>query len=300
MKYSYILLSALIAVLTGCNLINPPEPVPSYIHIERISLVADESNHEGTSSSKITDAWVYVDGTLLGCFELPVTFPVIGDGAHSITVKAGIKVNGIAATRAPYPFFTNYVEQVTLTKTKVTTLNPVVHYVSGINWTLGSSIFTDSFENGTLLMPSHYAGVDTTAFRAVDNTSSPEYDAYIFEGHGAGAAFLNNTTSTYAETTTDDLTLPGGESPVFMEMNYKCNYPFTIGVTAITAGGTIRAPVINLHSTNNTWNKIYVYLTPDIAATGNAPFYRVFIGMLNTDGVANPYFAVDNIKIIHY
>ena len=155
MKHIYILsLFGLAAFLSGCNIINPAEPVPSYIHIEKITLSTDPSV-EGTSSSKITDAWVYVDGNLLGCFELPVTFPVIGEGVHTITVKGGIKVNGIAATRAPYPFFTNFVQQVTLTQKQVTAISPVVHYVSGISWTNSNAIFMDNFEGGTHLLPSH-------------------------------------------------------------------------------------------------------------------------------------------------
>ena len=141
--------------------------------------------------------------------------------------------------------------------------------------------------------------MDTLAFKQID-LSNHDHDGDIFEGNGSGAAYLNNTSSTYAEATTDDLALPGGDSPVFLEMNYKCNYPFTIGVTAIAAGSITRASVINLHSTNNNWNKVYIYLTPGISGTGNAPLYRVFLGMLNTDGVPNPYFAVDNLKIIHY
>lgn len=297
MKHFYVFsLFGLLTIFSGCNIINPAEPVPSYMHIEQISVTTDPTV-EGSNSSKITDAWVYMDGSLIGCFELPVTFPIIGEGVHTFTIKAGIKVNGIAATRAPYPFYDNFVQQVTLTRTQVSTIRPVVHY-TGVNWS-STEIFKDDFETGTQLLPSHYSGVDTTAF-IVLNRSSHDHDADIFEGNGAGAAYLNNTTSTYAEVTTDELSLPGGESPVFMEMNYKCNYPFTIGVTAIAPGSITRASVINLHSTGGNWNKVYIYLTPGIAGTGNAPLYQVFIGMLNTDGAANPYFALDNVKILHY
>jgi len=116
MKHTYTIFIAgfLLLMASACNIINPAEPVPSYVHIEKINLSTTYSP-EGSNSSKIADAWVYMDGSLLGCFELPVTFPVIGTGTHSFTIKPGIKVNGIAATRAPYPFFNSYDKIVTLT-----------------------------------------------------------------------------------------------------------------------------------------------------------------------------------------
>jgi len=55
------------------HLINPAEPIPSYIHIDKIDLTTDYSS-QGTSSNKITDAWIYVDNELIGAFEMPVTF----------------------------------------------------------------------------------------------------------------------------------------------------------------------------------------------------------------------------------
>lgn len=55
--------------------------------------------------SKIVDAWVYTDNDLEGAFELPASFPVLKSGQSIIRIQPGIKLNGIAETRAPYPFF---------------------------------------------------------------------------------------------------------------------------------------------------------------------------------------------------
>ncbi|MES2398217.1 MAG: hypothetical protein V4549_19535, partial [Bacteroidota bacterium] len=106
MTYNYKLLFLSIFIVTtfiSCELYNPAEPIPAYIRIDKIDLATIPG--QGTDSHKITDAWVYIDEQLIGCFELPATFPVLYEGSHQVKIAPGIKVNGIAATRSPYPFF---------------------------------------------------------------------------------------------------------------------------------------------------------------------------------------------------
>ncbi|MCW3083982.1 MAG: hypothetical protein JWP12_1348 [Bacteroidetes bacterium] len=299
MKHIYIFLIAGIVLLaSACNLINPAEPIPAYIHIEKIGLTTNPSL-EGSNSSKITDAWVYMDGNLVGCFELPVTFPVIADnGMHNFVIKPGIKVNGIAATRAPYPFYNSYNTTISLTKGVVTTMSPMVTYVSNINWD-ASSMWKDDFEGGITTDTSPTPGVNTVIHQVLRSTDPGN----VFEGNGSGIALLNNSDHTYCEVINKfppTLYLPGGTSPVFLEMNYKCNYPFTVGLFAYSAATSVKISIINLHSTADQWNKVYIYVTPQISEASNPLYYNMFLGMLNTDNVPNPYFAVDNIKLVHF
>ncbi len=304
MKHIYIfLIAGILLFASSCNLINPAEPIPAYIHIEKIGLTTNYAT-EGSNSSKITDAWVYMDGELVGCFELPVTFPVIADnGMHNFVIKPGIKVNGIAATRAPYPFYNSYNATISLTKGVVTTMSPMVTYVSNINWSTGSvagSMWKDDFEGtGTTTDTSPTPGVNTI-IEKISRTTDP---ANVFEGTYSGIARLNNSDHTYCEvinTSPSTTYLPGGTSPVFLEMNYKCNYPFTIGLFAYSAATSVKMSIINLHSTSDQWNKVYIYVTPQISQASNPIYFNMFLGMLNTDNVPNPYFAVDNIKLVHF
>jgi hypothetical protein len=57
---------------TGCVKENA---VPAYIYIPAFSLTTKTG--EGTTSQKITDAWVYVDGQINGVFQMPITLPVV-------------------------------------------------------------------------------------------------------------------------------------------------------------------------------------------------------------------------------
>ena len=100
----------------SCEEIDINEGVPSYINIPSIEVVTDLTN-EGSNSHKITDAWVYFDNNLQGVYPLPASFPVLLSGKQNISIKAGIKNNGIAATRVKYPFYDYFNAEITLTKT---------------------------------------------------------------------------------------------------------------------------------------------------------------------------------------
>ncbi|MCK6650821.1 MAG: hypothetical protein L6Q66_14285 [Bacteroidia bacterium] len=175
MKRFYKLFFLLLPALTwySCNIINPAEPIPSYIRINGISLTTVAG--QGSNSSKITDAWVYVDEQLVGCFELPVTIPILKEGVHQLKIRGGIKVNGISATRSPYPFYDSYTQTISFNKGEVQTISPVVKYLSSADFTC-----MEDFEasTGTILYNSP-SGTDTTL--AVTTLTSE-----VFEGAKSG------------------------------------------------------------------------------------------------------------------
>src|ERR1035437_8120947 len=151
MKYNYKLLIVccwllLVVTIVSCEIYNPAEPIPAYIHINKITLAKNLSGFpnsstgdEGSLSNKITDAWVYIDEQLIGCFELPITFPVLSEGIHQVRIRAGIKINGIAATRAPYPFYNDFTQTITLEKGAKMNLTPSVTYNSNTHFAIMES-----------------------------------------------------------------------------------------------------------------------------------------------------------------
>ncbi|MCH8330577.1 MAG: hypothetical protein IH946_04225, partial [Bacteroidetes bacterium] len=118
--------------LFGCEIINPEEPVPAYLHIPLISLITDPAK-EGSNSHKIIDAWVFVDDKARGVYELPVTIPLLYKGSPKITINAGIVDNGIADTRAIYSLYRSFVVNagsgtIDLVPAQIDTLTPTVQY----------------------------------------------------------------------------------------------------------------------------------------------------------------------------
>jgi hypothetical protein len=297
MKNKYLFFSGIIITLfiSSCEIYNPAEPVPSFIHIQNISVVTDPAV-EGTNSSKITDAWVYIDGKLVGAYELPVTLPVLSEGTHSLLVKAGIKVNGISATRAPYPFYDYYSETVSLTPGQIINVSPVVKYVSGIDWA-SLNVWTEDFESAGMELDTSATGSDAAMeHRTITpGTTHPE----VFEGAGSGVVYVDHLKPKFEFMTTSSFALPRGDSPVFLELNYRCNHQFVVGVFAHSPGGSYQYKTLNINPSEN-WNKIYVYMSPTISASPGSTDYTVFFGMLNTSGSDGLYLNLDNIKLIHY
>src|SRR5689334_23258519 len=103
----YVYLPAALLLMAYCNLINPDEPVPVVVACDTIGFHVTNAS-QGTNSSSITDMWLFVDGNLLGAFELPAHIPVLAEGSHTLTIRPGILINGIKGSRGPYPFYTSY------------------------------------------------------------------------------------------------------------------------------------------------------------------------------------------------
>lgn len=292
--YYYCFFFFLISVLTSCEIYNPKEPIPAYIRIKKFDLTSTST--QGTNSHKITDAWVYVDEELIGCFELPTRLPVLKNGIHRVKIRAGIKVNGISATRTPYPFYTNYELDVNLVEGQVIELNPIVSYISNTQFS-----FIEDFEGTGHIFYPRPLGTDTV----IKITTIP---SEVFEGSGSGIVGLNYSNNIrFFEAITDPNTqyvLPASGSPVFLEINYKCDYPFSIGLYGYTYSGTTltntqQVTAIQVNNSSS-WNKMYVYLSPIITSSIGASKYSVFIGTLNNTGQSIATIQIDDIKLVHF
>lgn len=277
----------IVATISSCNLFNPGNPIPAYIHIDKINLTVNSDGSQGTKSSKITDAWVYVDEQLIGCFELPATFPVLFQGNHEIKIRSGIKVNGIAATRAPYPFYTTFDTVINLQKGVKTYLNPIVKYRTNMTFK-----FMENFESpGTMIAKSPTIGVDTVI--KIIHWPNPN----VCEGNGSGIAYLDATHTFFECVSATSYGLPTNSADVFLEFNYKCNHIFTVGVFAHTNSSTTQTEALTLNPTA-TWNKTYIYLTPAVSSNFTATDFSIFFGMVNT-GTDSIAMLLDNIKLVY-
>ena len=79
MKSIFSLLSVLL-ILSGCTKNNQD---PAWVEISEWDLQSNPSsvNDPGVLSSNLSDAWIYMDGDLVGVFELPVKLPIINSPA---------------------------------------------------------------------------------------------------------------------------------------------------------------------------------------------------------------------------
>ena len=267
--------------LISCDLINPAEPVPAYLHIDS---VAFSSNHltQGSSSHKITDAWVYVDGSIVGTFELPATFPVLSSGVHRLTVRPGILVNGIAATRTAYPFYSGFDTTLNFEPGKIVTVFPSVTYYASASF----SQIEDFDQSGTSLMKTSRS----------DTTINQVLDPFCFEGQ-SGKVFLDATHNFFECASVDSFLLPQG-STVYMELDYRSNNEFTVGLITYTSSHVYVDDIVTFKETD-AWRKEYINLGPFSNATANAYGYKIFIKATRNSALPNATLYFDNIKVVH-
>jgi hypothetical protein len=282
MKHIIFLFLFGIFLFQSCKKIDVNEGVPSYISIPSIKVDSIQSG-VGSNSNKITDAWIYFDNDLQGIYPLPATFPVLKEGEQNISIKAGIKNNGIAATRANYPFYDYFNAEITLTKDSTLLLDSIV-----VSYTDNLNFHIIDFETGSKEFE-ETSSSDTTFFIANDT---------LFVGN-FGGVHLASPHLTF-EIATEKIQLPKVGTPVYVELNYKCNTAFQVGVFANYNQAPVIIQSILTINPKLEWNKIYIDLTSAIINTQNADSHKVFISMkrdINSNEIAELY--IDNFKIVY-
>lgn len=284
-KYYVLLYAAILSILQmRCN---KEEAIPAYVHIDTITFSTTYSS-QGSSSHKILDAWVYIDDQLVGAFELPCTFPVLfPEGNHQIKILPGIKENGISETRIPYPFYERYEQTINLIPGEVTQVNPSTVYIQSASFT-----WMEDFEGA---VPSICDSLNSDT--VIQKIVTP---ADVFELTGSGGIFLSGADKKYLGTSCNTYTLPKAGAAVFLELNYKCNTDFNVGLRGYNSNNTIDIQTISLilRATNG-WNKTYINLTKDIAGTSNSTKFAIFFSMVKNDIAATSYIYLDNVKLIN-
>jgi len=274
-------------ICQSCNLINPDEEIPSYIAIDTIRLNAN-TTLQGSASSKITDAWIYVDDQLIGAFELPCKIPVLAAGEHKISVGAGVMVNGLTALRAPYPFYRFYSENsINLDEGEIRKIEPVVTYFDSLQFA-----FMANFDD--------LSGSKLEAAGASDTTIALSSDPnLVFEGAGSMLAALYRDSGFIEFQMVEPVELPKQGTTIYLELNYKTTHILNVGLKAnYTSSGTVSAPLVSLNP-SETWNKIYINMTRQVSQQVNAANYRVYFYAPKPAGSGKMELFIDNMKIVY-
>jgi len=272
-KITYLLI---VLVLASCQK-EDTDGIPTYIKIENIYL------GENDSISTITDAWVYINGQLQGAYELPAKFPVLAKGNTNIKVYAGVKNNGIASDRLIYPFYSSDTINKVLTINSTTEIHPRVNIKENIDGQF------DDFD------PSYSFNSDT-CFQVL---SDGPYGNY-------GSLSLSDSDSILiSEINYQDFPLsfdnvPQQGSPTYMELDYKSNTSFLVGVYINYPNSPTLEKRLLWINPKEDWNKIYIDLTQTVSEAIGAETFSVFIKMQRDSNLDENKLDFDNIRIIHY
>ncbi|MGE5317938.1 MAG: hypothetical protein ACM3ME_08065 [Chloroflexota bacterium] len=282
----FLILSSVL--FTSCEPKNDENLVPSYLHIDKITVSTDFQ--QGTNSSSITDAWVYIDDQLIGSFELPANIPILTEGKQNLVVRAGIKLNGISNTRNAYPFYTAIKREVNFVKDSVINLTAAeVTYEAKTSFP-----WTENFNLSGMTL-------DTTSKSTVKLEKTNNLDLMFPEQDNeySGIVTMTNDTSIFEAVTVEKYDFPGNGSPVFLEMNYKVNQDLVVGVFYLTSGMKVQRPLIDLKKTDE-WKKVYINLTVPKYDTPNATDFQIFIGAQKDKNVDEAVLLIDNMKLVHF
>ncbi|HKK60427.1 MAG TPA: hypothetical protein VJ937_13180 [Salinivirga sp.] len=263
--------------LIGCDHINPEEEIPVYLTIEDITV--DEEY------AQLTDAWVYVNEKLIGVYELPAHFPVLESGNANIRVVPGIKVNGIAVSRGPYPFYQPWEVEKNLVPGGTINLNPVTSFREDLNFQ-----WEETFEFSSTTLEA-YDSTHTTIIKTDTISDAPSSTA---------GAIIVEPDSTFTLQSVEQYFLPS-DRDVYLELSYKTDHYFEFAwhVQNLTDGSIREARIYQFNPTDG-WEHIYIYLSNFIGDYNvlNHQFRFLFGGNNITDESKHVY--LDNIRLIHY
>ncbi len=269
------------------------EQTASYITIEPFEFTPGPE--DGIYSSKITDGWVYVNNNFLGAFDLPKTIPVLESGEQTIVIDAGIKENGINATPDLYTFYKRYTKTVMLVPGAPITVSPSTTYdLEKTNF-----VFRDSFEQ----TPHKFTfDLDGNTETIMETTTE-----MVKEGEKAGKIYLDQENFFIGVGSNYILDPPSGGRTAYIEMDYKNDIPFLVGLAGYGNINELLYSEVNLGVNPKTeWNKIYFNVTEklqQLALAGSVQYRIVIRAQIPQENgeftMENAEIYLDNIKLVN-
>lgn len=282
----FLPLITLSCLLLSCNIINPPEDIPAYIKVDTI-LVKVTNFNQGSASQKMTCVKLNVAGTTLGFFELPTMVPCLTTGDQSLYLEPGFELNGIAGSRAVYPFFKPYTGpgKFNLIPGQVITITPETTYKPECKFP-----WIEDFEDAglTFLYPSY----SDTTFRSQSAT--------VREGRYSGAIFMDTDNRFFEAYSATDFALPITNAMVLLEFDYLSNTSLEFGVYVIEGSSAIWNSLVIIRPSAK-WNRIYLDIHTTVTANQSADLFRPgFRAGWDSTGLENQSIILDNLKLIHF
>ncbi len=278
--------------LTSCEQSDPSPGTPSYLRIESIDFANANQAVYGSSGSSITDAWVFANEKLIGVFELPCEVPILSSGNTEIRVGAGIKVNGISATRAINPFYTYYTQTVNLIPDSAVTISPVVDYSPGtkIAW-------KEDFEDSSVsidTLSSSDVKLERVALAAPDNT----FGGFISK------AEVNADNKGLKAITDQNYPLPQDGSPVYLEVDFSSNQTLVLSIINEEESGFQQEQIlIYLNPTSEgsekVWKHLYLDLTDQVGFAIDAYKFGIGVTAFHNSATDTGYVFLDNLKLVY-
>lgn len=303
--FRYLSVFLIVLVLFSCKKFKGSQEIPAYVCVEPWTLTTNYIIY-GAATEAITDAWLYVDGNLLGCYEIQqhndgryVKIPVLEHGSHKLQFYPGIKMNGISSTRIQYPFYKPYVVTRDLTPGSIDTVRPSTVYYS-IDSTSMRFKMKEDFEdihNVKLYRPdSTWAELYVANHNTDPNAWLDPVDPN--EHYRSGYVHLEDSITRFCLISDRLVGLPAVGNYVLMELDFKCDNDFLVGMYIKNPSEPIMDKELYYFRATDVWKKVYINFSPTITDNYNADYVKFYFkGYAGAADTTKFYF--DNIKLIY-
>ena len=275
-----ILLIFFIVVLSACR--KRDLQTPSYMHISNVTQFSKPG--QGTTVHDVQFVYTLIDDNSIGTYQFPTTVPILHAGTKTVEARPMIKRLAREGFY-PYSMLKNYSQVLNFKELEVDTLRPVFEYQDNVSFT-----WMEDFDDNDASLQFRGGTFDTFYIQNIPEHSR-DGSAYLYIPMGNGEQFFEMES-------VDLFDLPMDGREVYMEIDYKTNVPFTIGLYATTPSFVQALPSATPFATGGEWRKAYLYLTDDIfTLPDKTTRFRVFFRSANAE-VVNPEIYIDNIKLI--
>ncbi|SFT75302.1 hypothetical protein SAMN05216474_2169 [Lishizhenia tianjinensis] len=261
---------------------------PLWLKVDKFQLNDNPfASNQGELTENITDAWVNMDGKILGVFSLPIKIPIIADeGEHNFIIIPGIKNNGISSTKSRFTLVEPYSIDLNLTKGDTASISPETQYYEDLTF------WIEDFENINNLKLEE----STASLASLETTNNPNIVAY---GNYCGHIQLTDDDSLFYAYSTTPLTLPTNGRVVYMEVDFRTTHDLSTRFIQSKDGNTTDEAIATMAAQDNPkWTKIYFNLNELLSVYDNSDFYGVALRAIKNK-VGDQDIYIDNIKVIY-
>ncbi len=271
------------------------EPYPSYLYLESASCISNYETH-GSNSHKLNTAWIFAGPQTIGVYDLPHSneVPVLLSGTQDVKVRPGFWRNGISTLPVVSPLHSDFDTTVDFNLLETDTIKPVFSYLPQV-----SMLLNNDFEAFNEFVPKN------------ETVDAFIYSDGAFEGNRSAKITLdaNNTIFEYGTKNQYDLSYNAIAS--YVELNYKCDAPFSVYLkafafdpnTGISTPNNIGERVITLLAKDE-WNKVYIDLSETLiifeGSQSNPEYINYELGFqaVLPDSLSTASYYFDNVKIL--
>ncbi len=281
----------------GCNIINPHEPIPTYIHIDSFSfqqspgltVLRYDNSPSGqlpTLSHEINTVWVYYNGSRVGIFDLPATFPVVASGSGQLQIVPAVAINGQNNNVAQYPFYSPDTSTLIAQPGKIINYTPKTKFYRDVTVKL-----IDYFDESNNTPNFAQSGGNRSLRIMSDNAES-------YDGSKFGQIDLLAVGDSSVDSSRNIFTIPSGVA--FIEFTYKTTIPFYVGLQANLSSVISSAPYyLSGISPTTSWKKFYLQVD-GFTANAQGDSYNFYIKAVLADAQSSGKLLIDNIQLVTF